>query len=590
MTMVIDIKKEIEDELESIIINEDIYPVYQPIVSLKNGSVLGYEALSRINRISLFNNIEELFVTAGKSGILWKLEQVCRRAALKGIFAQKNIFEQENAKLFINVSPKILHDEKFKTGFTREYIGRYGIDSKSIIFEVTEKERVEQEGELEQAVSHYKEQDYQIAIDDMGSGYSNLNLICSLSPHYIKLDIRLIRDIHKNPTQYAIVKGMAECSLNSGIQLIAEGIESEKDMEVLIDLGIQYGQGYYLGCPERKLRQPNKELCTQITEIYQKKHNKNYFGKNNFYVKNIVTTALTVPPEMKVSKILEYLDRNTNAAGICVLEHNQIKGVLTREKLMKQLSGRYGFSLHQNKPILEMCEKNFLKVEAGASISSVAKIAMERESENLYDFIVVNEDNDYLGIVTVRSLLQKAMEIDVDMAKAANPLTGLPGNIVIEQEIIRCVKEQDFYSIYYLDLDNFKAYNDTYGFEKGDEAIRLLGEILKDRTSEDGFVGHIGGDDFVMICYNYQDDDYADEIRTEFECRARELYGEEDRKKGYILSKNRHGDMECFPLLSVTIVCVSNKNRDYDSQDEILDILAKRKKEEKCRKSLVLAG
>lgn len=116
------------------------------------------------------------------------LEQVCRRAILRGVYEQKETFDQYDAKLFINVNPKVLRDEKFREGFTREYTKRYGIETERIVFEVTERERVEDEKSFQQAVEHYKMQHYQIAIDDAGSGYSGLNRICSLTPNYIKLD------------------------------------------------------------------------------------------------------------------------------------------------------------------------------------------------------------------------------------------------------------------------------------------------------------------------------------------------------------------------------------------------------------------
>lgn len=215
------------------------------------------------------------------------------------------------------------------------------------------------------------------------------------------------------------------------------------------------------------------------------------------------------------------------------------------------------------------------------------QIATERETDSLYDFIVVKEDNKYFGIVTIQSLLKKAMEIDVDLAKSANPLTGLPGNIVIDLEVKNCVESGEKYTFFYFDLDNFKAFNDVYGFEKGDEVIRILANILKEKAGKNDFVGHIGGDDFVMICKGFPPSTFSGEIIKEFEAKAHMLYKEEDRINQCITACNRHGVVESFPLVSVTIVSISNEFEPFGSHEEVVETLAGYKKAAKAKKRAV---
>lgn len=577
-----------ENQLDNIIVNKDITPVFQPIISLRDGSVLGFEALSRIRENEVFEEVEELFRYAEKSGRIWQLEQVCRRIILHEVFLQKEQFDSYQGRLFINVSPKVLHDEKFRVGFTREYTRRYGIDTDCIVFEVTERERIEDEAGFQDAINHYKMQNYQIAIDDVGSAYSGLNRICSLSPNYIKLDMSLVREVYKNPLKYAIIKGMVELSHNSGILLIAEGVETKKELDMLIDLGVQYGQGFYLAMPSPKLKTCNPGVREEILQKNNEDHRKHHFGVNHYYIKNLVTSAFTVTPYMKAENVLSYVGNREDIVGICILDRGVAIGTLTREKLLKKLSGRYGFSLNSKKNIGELADRNFLQVDAMTSISSVAKMAMEREVDDLYDFIVVKEEDKYLGIVTIQDLLKKAMEIEVDLAKSANPLTGLPGNIVIDQKVKSSVESGDKYTFFYFDLDNFKAFNDVYGFDKGDEVIKILAEILKSMEEEGDFVGHIGGDDFVMICKGYKSPEFSMKIRLDFEKKAHLLYTEEDRAKQYIIAKNRHGVVESFPLVSVTIVSLSNEKEPFGTPDEVSNILAKYKKAAKAEKRMAI--
>ena len=307
-------------------------------------------------------------------------------------------------------------------------------------------------------------------------------------------------------------------------------------------------------------------------------------GVDTYFIKNIITKGITVAPERRVESIMDYFEAKNDLPGICVVESNRVIGIVTRDKLMKKLSGRYGFSLHQNKKLRTVMEESFLAVDASTPISAVSEMAMERGQEDLYDFVVVTNKELYMGIVTVRDLLRRATEINVNMARSCNPLTGLPGNIAIADEIDRCLLQERDFIVSYLDLDNFKAFNDKYGFEKGDAVIRLLADVLKEIVAKSGFVGHIGGDDFIAVLF-MPIVRFEQRVQSEFEKRAHALYSEKDRQAGYIVTTNRHGEQECFPLVSVTIVSTGSQEKKYGSNYELSEELAARKKEAKKEKA-----
>lgn len=148
----------------------------------------------------------------------------------------------------------------------------------------------------------------------------------------------------------------------------------------------------------------------------------------------------------------------------------------------------------------------------------------------------------------------------------ANPLTKLPGNNSIREEINRCIAAKKPFATYFLDLDNFKAFNDHYGFDKGDEAIKLTADVIinaihKAGGDEKDFIGHIGGDDFVMITDPNKVDLVCQEIIKEFDKAIPDLYSKEDRQRGYIMSLNRKGEKEEFPIMTISIGVVTNKKR-----------------------------
>lgn len=572
-----------KDEMKRILESKDIYSVFQPIVSLRDGSILGYEALSRIQGEYSMPNIGVLFDEAVKAGEVWSLEQLARKKAFEAISMQT--VDSFQKKLFINVSPHIIYDGKFRAGFTRELLKNYQLSPEQITFEITENERVSDNEGFLKIIDHYKNGEYQIAIDDAGSGYSGLNLICDVKPHFIKLDMRLVRDIHKSSIQYAVVKSMVELGNLANIKIIAEGVETYDELEALITLGVHYGQGYHIGYPSLRMREIKSDVKAEIRELNIRKHSAGAHGSDSYYIRNIAANGITVYPEMVADEVMRYMEKNIKMPGICVLEGEKVVGIITREKLLKSMGGRYGYSLYKDKHVSKIMERHFLQVDGYTPINSVASMAMERETRDLYDFIVVTDNERYLGIVTIKDLLKKATEIDVNTARSANPLTGLPGNMQIEREIEAAIKNGGEYTVLYLDLDNFKAYNDVYGFEKGDMIIKLLADVIRKNVDKRNFIGHIGGDDFVVIIYENITEGFVKKISRQFESEAKKYYNKNDRNRGYIIAGNRNGETEKYPLVGVTIVAVSGDDYNFFCGCEVSEELSRLKKIEKKKKT-----
>lgn len=271
--------KRLKEDFIDILENQRIKPVFQPIVSLKDGTIIGYEGLSRIVEPKKIKNTEELFCLAGLYGKIWELEQLCRSSLLKKYHTLCS--EDREKKLFLNVNPMVIHDTQFHMGFTRQYLQQYNLEPDSIIFEVTERSAVEDMRGFKDTIRHYKSQGYKIAIDDAGSCYSGLNLICDIVPHYMKLDIALIRDIHKDMVKYAMVKSLVEFANLTNIQLIAEGIETEEELKALLKLGVHNGQGYFLRKPNEELKSVEKDALEIIRRFHAKKNAREKFKNSN---------------------------------------------------------------------------------------------------------------------------------------------------------------------------------------------------------------------------------------------------------------------------------------------------------------------
>lgn len=572
--------KNLGDEFMEILKNGTISTHFQPIISLRDGGVLGYEALSRGPRKSFFENPEKLFDFARMHGRLWELEFLCRIKALENI-AKYN----SNHYIFLNVDPNIIKDEKFTKGFTKEFLKNFQIDPENIVFEITEKNAVADFKSFKKTLDNYKEQGYKIAIDDTGSGYSGLKLITEIHPHYLKLDMSLIRDIDKDGIKYALIHTFHHFCQTAGIKVIAEGIENENELNALIDIGIDYGQGYFIQRPKDILEPINSELVEHI-KVRNHKKREVYSNKvSTSIVGDICRKCITVDPFCSGANVLEMFGGSTSFLGLPVVDNGLLVGLVMKDKFYSKLGTQYGFALYVNRPVSLIMDKRPLTVDYETTIDIVSKQAMTRSEENLYDYIIVTKDEKYHGIVTVKDLLEKTTEIEINYARHLNPLSGLPGNLIIEQRLTEYVQSDDPFTVLYIDIDNFKAYNDAYGFENGDKILQYLCKVITDLMIKDcaykNFVGHIGGDDFIIILEGYDVEEICRGIIKNFEAGIASFYTEHDADRKYIISKNRYGMEEKFDLVSLSISGISNEKRKYNNIYELSEYAVKLKK--KCK-------
>jgi diguanylate cyclase (GGDEF)-like protein len=217
-------------------------------------------------------------------------------------------------------------------------------------------------------------------------------------------------------------------------------------------------------------------------------------------------------------------------------------------------------------------ENNMITPVIVVSSNSSRMHRMEILNEAVEYFIKKPVDEGYL-YYTVKNLTRL-----LAINRRVSPLTGLPGNVQIQAELKKHLMKQEEFSVMYLDLDNFKAYNDEYGFLKGDEVIKYTANVITKCIHNDfnqiGFVGHIGGDDFIAIVPYKDTEALCQQIIARFDKGIKSFYNEADIENGYIEIANRKGIVEKFPLVSISIaVVVADKNR-FDNILEIGDVSA----------------
>jgi diguanylate cyclase (GGDEF)-like protein len=578
-------ERALHDELLRLIRDKKIQPVFQPIVSLADGAIMGYEALARGPVDSPLHMPTALFAVANKNKLLLALEHVCREVAI-----QQAKMLKPGQQLFLNVTPEVINDPEFRNGRTKQVVLHHGLIPEQVTFEITERTAISDFGNFSRALHHYRRQGYCIAVDDAGAGYSSLQAIAELYPDFIKLDMSIVRDIHNNPFKIAILEALVNLASAMNSKIIAEGVETVDELLTVMKLGVGFAQGYLFARPTNPAGAVAAEALEVIGKFRQKeagRRERDIGSSLGRVIGDIIEHVPTVSPETATEQV-EARFAASSVRGVVVLQGSKPVGLLMKNRLYFHLGSYYGVSLYHRRSVELVMDSSPLIVNADLPLEAVSKIAMSRDESTLYDLIIVVQDGRYVGVVSIMNLLNNITQLQVLCAHNSNPLTGLPGNLVIEEQLRRLLAHDLKFAVLYIDLNNFKAYNDKYGFEKGDKVLLMTAEILSRSLASEGqgddFLGHIGGDDFIIITGPERAEQIAQAIIELFDREITVAYSEEDLKRGSIQVKNRKGKIEQFPITSIAVAGVSNQYKVFNNYWEIPEVAAELKKLAKQQK------
>jgi len=539
---------EIHQQLINIIENQLLTSLFQPIVSLGKKEIYAYEALIRGPSDSPLHNPLNLFSTAERYHETAAIEQACRKASIEQFSTQ-----QLSKKLFLNVSPSVLLDPEFKEGEILNILDGVGLSASRIVIEITEHQPTDNYELMRDAVDHYRNLGFEIALDDLGAGYSGLRLWTELLPDYVKIDRHFIQNIDKDDVKLNFVRSIQSMAAATNCQVIAEGVETEAEYLVVEELGISLSQGYYFARP----------VSVAVDNIplslfsQNKTEEKQVAFKTTICISEIMQDAVAISSQTSNNDVLSLFQKNSHLIVIPLVDDGIVKGLLYKDQFLTKLfASRFGIDLFGKKAIEMFIDSEPFCFDCQTVIENVSQqLTNTKHSELAF---VLTENGLYRGIGMVMDLLQLITTQQIQNAQHANPLTLLPGITPINKIIDRMLIEKARFAIGYFDLDNFKPFNDIYGYEKGDLAIKLVADLLSDYIAEEaGYLGHIGGDDFIIIFTSQNWENSCNKILEVFEQKVIQLYKKEHQLAGGMHASDRKGQSCFYPLLSLSIGVVS---------------------------------
>ncbi|MBB5191389.1 diguanylate cyclase (GGDEF)-like protein [Silvimonas terrae] len=545
-------------DLEEIIREKRLSALFQPIASLHDGEAFGYEGLIRGPSTSFLHSPINLFRCAEQVGILPLLDFACRRAIIESFVAQ-NL----PGRLFLNVSPACLSHPDFHPGATLDILRETGLAPQRVVIELTETQPTHDYELLKEALLHYREMGFRIALDDLGEGFSSLRLWSELKPDFVKIDKYFVQGLAADAQKRQFVRSIQHIALNIGTRVVAEGIETPQELQVVQRIGIAFAQGYHIGKP---LAHPPRHIALDLAETPSPA----LPGQGHRNAGGLLVSVDTVPPSETSETVFARFTEAPQLYAIPVVENQRPLGLLKRHEVLEFFSRPFSHELHGGRECKHLMDRAPLIVEQSMSLQELSQMVTTAERRYLADGFIITQNGHYQGMGTGHDLVRAITELQIRAARYANPLTLLPGNVPIQEKLETLLDESRPFTMAYFDLDYFKPYNDVYGYVRGDDMIRLTGELLmRAADPQTDFVGHIGGDDFVVIFRSGDWHERCEALLEEFAQRVSSFFYAEHLAAGFYEAPDRRGVAQQQPLVTLSAGVVEVEPGQFENHHQI---------------------
>ncbi len=465
---------------------ERLGTAFQPIFRARNGELEGCEALLRLPPGSGFAGPYEAFTTSLRLGLATELEV----AATARVLHDAEPFAGEHL-VFINVLAPFLTDKRLGASWLVERIVAHGRRPSRVILELPEISRIADFNAFARALEPYRLEGFRVAIDDFGAGYTNLRMITDIAPDFVKLDRVFIDNIFVHARKRILVESVVSLCHRINCSVVAEGIETAEDLETCLGAGVDFLQGYLLARPG-----PAEEA---------------------FFAEDLtVETGRGAPARGEIAPAVFHgptltADAPLSAANTCFRADPEI------DVLPILLSGRpigvLGRARAAALPFLSeagesdpvssaVSDVSWDQVDEMTPIEQVAALVVRRPRATRFDpLVVTGPGKAYRGLLRFDDLLALLARLHVENGLESHPVTNLPGKGRLEAEAERRLTRRMPFGLARINVRRFRAFNDRYGFLRGDRLLAHVAAILRTLSHEEpgSSLAHYGADDFAIL-------------------------------------------------------------------------------------------
>ncbi|WP_306145958.1 EAL domain-containing protein [Roseibium sp. MMSF_3412] len=527
----------------------------QPIADIGTGVVYGYDAQPQIADGTTTGTFEMMTEIAFERGFLAELNVLLFEKVLSSF---KKLRIAQGTKLFFKLDGRDLGQQPHPGSVFAAKVADAGLKTHQICFAFSERYRHTVADGVDVAVDDLRDAGFMIALVEFGQASSELRMLHDLSPDYVKIDRFFLANVDSDPRRKLFVTTVANLAHVLGARVIAQGTETEREFKACRDIGCDLVQGAFVAAPISRpasvklfydhLRRPDSGLNRRSEQDR---------------IRGELIQLPTISLQASMGELLDMVVHNQEGNAIPVVDDNQEpRGFVHERDLKKYL---YSGTNTDEKPHLDPDApiRPFVRACPIADINSNADMLLVTFASSINsDGIILTENFHYAGFLSATSLLKIIHEKRLQEAQDQNPLSRLPGNSAVTRYIAEAARKGSHERhLCYLDFDNFKPFNDTYGYKQGDRAIILFSELLQRHVSGTGtFHGHIGGDDFFAGFQQMDQTDVAARmlaLKRAFRDDVESFYEPVHREQGYMEAQDRFGTTRQFPLLQCSISILS---------------------------------
>jgi diguanylate cyclase (GGDEF)-like protein len=470
----------------------DVHVAYQPVFNLHTGGVMAVEAKAKPSS----GSVRALLRHAADTGQLTPTDY-----GLAALAIRRAAEHETRVPLHVNVLAVSVARAHVAIGPLMDALRETGRRPADVVLELNPPFSSVRWGAFRQGVTMLRDAGFRLAVDEIGDGDAPVTLLGWPEVGLVKLDSSLAAGAPHEPRLQATIESMVLLCERSDIQLIAEGVSTPEELELLHSLGVRLAQGDGLWPAQSRpashvtiapmtgdplavapMEQPDRTSTPKVTELMH--------------------PATTLPAGATADDVRTALAADPTASCVILLDNaGRPESMIDRNRFLLAVTGPYGHALHAKRGAKRLADQPRV-IPVGATVFELLDVLSGSErSRSNDDVVVVDAAFRCLGVVQATDLVRAIADSKVAEAAALNPLTRLPGSDSVDRAVTRRIREGDVFAVGWLDIDAFKSVNDRFGFAAGDDLIRDVGHCLAEAAEghSEIRVGHIGGDDFLFV-------------------------------------------------------------------------------------------
>ena len=567
-------------DVAALLSTRDLQVRYRPVADFAGCGVWGHLASVQGSPYSLLYSPRKLACAARSLGLTAELARLFFRAALSG-------YRDAGPSAVLVLSligwelqtrdgplPAILIEELAQCGLTDRRVailhpGGGDLTPADVRTQVESLKAAAQQGIL-------------VASNSLGCERAELLFWSQVPPQLIVTDPDILAGCSYIALGESRFGALLAAELQRGRRVVVDGIGSIGELRALHLMGVAQGAGDFIGRPNAG---PSQVISAAASKVILENCacGQEVEPPVRHFLERLHTSTPWVTPKTTADEVFAMFETNRELRAVAVVKDGRPMGVISRYAMVENLARPYRHELYGRKPCTRFMDPDPVVVDVRLSLPELSAVIVEAHPRHMVSGFVVTDHGRYLGMGSIQDLMREVTQMQLDAARYANPLTGLPGNVPINQHIDDLLQRREWCVFGYCDLDDFKPFNDVYGYAKGDDVLRLTARILGEICDADGdFLGHIGGDDFLVIFRSPDWEERCQRALANFEASITNFFARDDVEQGGYVPDNRKGQREFHAITALSIGIVEAIPGMFANHLSIAKVAAEVKKKAKA--------